>query len=398
MPHMTCENVFGDFQSLLEVILNKHAKQIRQAMTISDTLTDSHGVLGTDFPSCLFDKVKSSYQREQFAKRNFLYVEPEEHLLLSPETSSFQYIPIGKVIENLFEVPALAEHLLQPAEQLRTDPHELRSFREGTALKQVPTNNNESVHNLHVALYTDELGITNPLGPNQKRHKLLVVYFSLLDLHPRYRADLSNIHLTLMAKYQDVEKEGLQKVLDPLLRDLAELRDHGFQVQSSKGSTRVKATVAAVCGDNLSLNKLGGFSCCFSSGRVCRFCMAHKATLADLTREDLCTLRNAATHSKHLSAISVNPALKKLYGVNGPSPMLALENFDITKQLMPDIMHDMFEGGFAVVLHYTLQGLTSDGILTLSDFSKVATFKVGFNDKKIGPKNCRLTSPGTTVP
>ncbi|KAG0414409.1 hypothetical protein HPB47_008432 [Ixodes persulcatus] len=94
-----------------------------------------------------------------------------------------------------------------------------------------------------------------------------------------------------MAKNQDIEKERLQKVLDPLLRDLAELRDHGLQVRSSKGSTRVKATVVA-------------------------------------------------------------------------------ESFDITKQLMPDVMHDMFEGGFAVVLHYTLQGLTSDGILTLSEFGK----------------------------
>ncbi|KAG0439852.1 hypothetical protein HPB47_016507 [Ixodes persulcatus] len=55
--------------------------------------------------------------------------------------------------------------------------------------------------------------------------------------------------------------------------------------------------------------------------------------------------------------------------------MLALESFDITKQLIPDVMHDMFEGGFAVVLHYTLQGVLSDGILTLSDFGKVATFK-----------------------
>lgn len=193
---------------------------------------------------------------------------------------------------------------------------------------------------------------------------------------------MSNIHLTLIAKYQDVEKKGPQKVLDPLLCDLAELRDHGLQVRSSKGSTRVKATVVAVCVDNLSLNKLGGFYCCFSSGRVCQFVMAHKATLADLTREDLCTFRNAATHSKHLSTIYVHPAFRKLNGVNRPSLMLALESFDITKQLKPDITHDMFEGGFANGLHYTVWGLNSDGAMTLSDFGKVATFKVGSNKKK----------------
>lgn len=189
-----------------------------------------------------------------------------------------------------------------------------------------------------------------------------------------------------MVKFLDVEKEGLEEVLQPLLHDLAQLKDHGVQVQSSRGTVTVKATVVGVCGDNLSLHKLGGFSCSFSNGRVCRFCMARKEKLAELTREDLCTLRNSAAHHRQLTAISVNAALKTNYRVNGPSPMLALRDFDVTKQLMPDVMHDMFEGGFAVVLHQVLKGLTSEGTLTLFDFNRVAQFKVGFNDKKNKPE------------
>ncbi|XP_040071459.1 uncharacterized protein LOC115308493 [Ixodes scapularis] len=177
-----------------------------------------------------------------------------------------------------------------------------------------------------------------------------------------------------------------ENVLQPLLQDLAELKSNGLQVRCGEGTMTVKATVAAVCGDNLSLNKLGGFSCCFSSGRVCRFCMATKARLAELTREELCVIRSANRHSIHLSAIAINPSLKKQYGVTGPSPMLSLEDFDVTKQLMPDIMHDMFEGGFAVVLHYVLQGLIQEGTLALSDLEKVAKFKFGFNDRKNKPE------------
>ncbi|CAN8015608.1 unnamed protein product, partial [Ixodes persulcatus] len=149
----------------------------------------------------------------------------------------------------------------------------------------------------------------------------------------------------------------------------------------------MKVTVVGVCGDNLSLNKLGGFSCCFSSGRVCRFCMALKPKLPGLTREQQCSVRNATTHSQHLKTISENPELKKAYGVNGPSAMLALEHFDVTKQLLPDVMHDLFEGGMALVLHHVLQGLVSEGTLVLTDLKKVASFKVGFHDKKNKPED-----------
>ncbi|KAM7313614.1 hypothetical protein ISCGN_003467 [Ixodes scapularis] len=114
--------------------------------------------------------------------------------------------------------------------------------------------------------------------------------------------------------------------------------------------------------------------------------MARKEKLVELTRKDLCTLRNSAAHHRQLSAISVNAALETNYGVSGPYPMIALEAFDVTKKVMPDVMHDMFEGGFAVVLHQVLKGLTSEGTLTLLDFNRVALFKVGFNDKKNKPE------------
>ncbi|EEC15148.1 hypothetical protein IscW_ISCW024671, partial [Ixodes scapularis] len=154
------------------------------------------------------------------------------------------YVPIGKVIKNLLQVPELSKHLLQETEQETTEPQILRCFRDGKAIKEVQTGiHNEPVHMLHILLYTDELGITNPLGAKQKRHKLLVVYFSVLNLHPRYRSELKNIHLTLMAKYQDVEREGLDKLLQPLLHDLNELNNNGLQVQMQGSIVTVKAAV-----------------------------------------------------------------------------------------------------------------------------------------------------------
>ncbi|KAG0434166.1 hypothetical protein HPB47_019311 [Ixodes persulcatus] len=337
---------------------SKYAKQAQQAGEIFGTNDpkDSRRIFGNEFPGCLFEQVKRTYQREQFAIDNLPYVKPEEHSLANPQSFSFQYVPIGKVINNLLQVPELSKHLLQQTEQETTGPQILRCFCDGKAIKEVQTGiHNAPVHMLHILLYTDELGITNPLGAKQKR----LFYFSELNLHPRYRSELKNIHLTLMAKYQDVEREGLDKLLQPLLHDLNELKNNGLQVQMQGSISTVKVAVVGVCGDNLSLNKLGRFSCCFSSGRVCRICMALKPKLPDLTREGLCALRSAATHKQHLTAISVNPALKKMSG-----------------QLMPDLMHDLFEGGLALVLHHVFQGLVSEGTLELADFKKVAAFKM----------------------
>lgn len=38
------------------------------------------------------------------------------------------------------------------------------------------------------------------------------------------------------------------------------------------------------------------------------------------------------------------------YGVNGPSPFSELNYFDVTKAFPPDIMHDLLEGVFPLVL------------------------------------------------
>uniref|UniRef100_A0A0K8RMT0 Uncharacterized protein n=1 Tax=Ixodes ricinus TaxID=34613 RepID=A0A0K8RMT0_IXORI len=150
------KSIFGDFQCLLELVLNKHAKQTQQAhMTCGPNYpTDSHRIFGDEFPQCLFEKVKSSYQREQFAMSHFPFVKPEEHLFANPASLPFQYVPIGQVLNNLLQVPELLEHLLQRTEQgtteaVRHDEVEvLQSFRDGKASKKVP------MHMLHIVLYT----------------------------------------------------------------------------------------------------------------------------------------------------------------------------------------------------------------------------------------------------
>uniref|UniRef100_A0A2R5L642 Uncharacterized protein n=2 Tax=Ornithodoros turicata TaxID=34597 RepID=A0A2R5L642_9ACAR len=134
------------------------------------------------------------------------------------------------------------------------------------------------------------------------------------------------------------------------------------------------------------MHSLGGFTCSFSSGRVCRFCLAKSSELRRLTSESQCIVRDAQNHSAQLEAVHINPDLCSVYGVREMSPLLKLDSFDVTRQLPPDVMHDMFEGTFVFVIHNTLRGLVQDGVLTVDDITRVDMFPYGANDIKNKPE------------
>lgn len=126
-------------------------------------------------------------------------------------------------------------------------------------------------------------------------------------------------------------------------------------------------------GSIISMNHLGSFTCCLSSGRVCRFCMASGRQLPKWPTEKMCQIRIAATHEVHLQAISVNcRANKRLFVVNEASPFLQLPYFDVTRQLLPDLMHDILEGGMVSVLRRVLRSQLSAGLLSRRDVDEVS--------------------------
>lgn len=129
-------------------------------------------------------------------------------------------------------------------------------------------------YTLLLLTYTDELEISNRLGAARGKYKLVCVYFSLLNLHSRYRSQLQSIHLLLLARNVHVQRFGMGEFLEPLIQDITEIDKNGIAILIGGTVQQVRAAIFCFCGDNLSLNHLGGFTCCFNKGRVCRFCLA----------------------------------------------------------------------------------------------------------------------------
>ncbi|XP_064479840.1 uncharacterized protein LOC135393295 [Ornithodoros turicata] len=391
MPHSVASAVFSDCQSMLQNVVQTFAMQVLQALSGADISEDVKILLSCSFLPGIFSGLETHYQRVQFAKSVFPHVAPQE-LKFPDEKASFQYIPIGPLLKCLCEVPQYAAGMFEKGDQEESKQESefvMKSFMDGALYKRCFADfmPEQDQYTLLLLMYTDELEIVNPLGAARGKYKIVCVYFSLLNLHRKYRSQLQSIHLLLLARYVHVQKFGMDEFLKPLIEDLNQIQKHGIPVMIGNTLRMVKAAIYCFCGDNLSLNRLGGFSCCFSGGRFCRFCLASSQNLSVLTTEQSCVVRNMNAHRRHLSGILVNGIVsKRLYGVTGPSPLLKLHQFDVTLQLPPDIMHDILEGSFEQVLKQVLTALISQGMLKFDDLDKISTFPYGFQDKKNKPE------------
>ncbi|KAH9382026.1 hypothetical protein HPB48_011256 [Haemaphysalis longicornis] len=392
LPHSTTEKIFDDFKVTFVDVLRLWALEIQQRIAVApDENTELQTLLACDFIDDVFQGVKSKYQREQFAKAHLPYVKPEEQVLSDGKT--FQYVPIISVLRNLMSSKSFCNSL-DPSMEAAEESPLLRSFCDGLIYEEKVSAllENGSQYTLFLVLYSDEVDVVNPLGSKRGVHKLLVVYFSVLNLHVRYRSQLCTIHVAVVARYKLVQEHGIGALLKPLISDVSTLATDGFVVESSGVNVKVSALVVAISGDNLSMNRLGGFTCCFSKGRPCRYCTAAFPKFASIFHEKDVHVRNAGVHRTHVDSAIVNKPLSTvLYGVTSESPLSSIGYFDVTMQLPPDIMHDLLEGSIPHVLREVLQGLITSKVITVPDLDKVAAFDYGSHDKKNKPEPLEKT-------
>nr|XP_037286457.1 uncharacterized protein LOC119179483 [Rhipicephalus microplus] len=333
LPHTAVEKLFSELRFVFEQLFVAYANEISNAMSTSQPTSILNDLLKCNFVEQIFSGLQSRRKRDKYAEMNFPLVAPKQQII--GQNSKYHYVPLPKLLSVLCNVPDIAAHLTTPEAENHT-PTVYRDFTDGQLYRQHLRSlvSSTTTHTIVLLFYSDEIEIVNPLGAKRGKHKLLAVYCTLLNLHVKYRSQLRNIYLVMIVRYIDVNQYGLKAILQPLVDDLKHLYEHGMSFNLDGMEQRAEVLVFGFCGDNLSLNHLGGFSCCFSSGRVCRFCMVSSKQLADKTSDDVCQARTANRHQLHLQALAVSSLYnKRLYGVNEESPLLELPYFDVTRQL-----------------------------------------------------------------
>ena len=128
---------------------------------------------------------------------------------------TIQYVPILSTIERLFHDEGIVEQIYSFPKRIRND-NKMEDFCDGNLFKNHPIFSTDPLA-LQIIAYYDELELCNPLGTHVKQHKLGLVFFSLGNIHPKYRSSYKAIYLAIAAPSKVIEKHGLNTVLQPLL-------------------------------------------------------------------------------------------------------------------------------------------------------------------------------------
>jgi hypothetical protein len=300
---------------------------------------------------------------------------------LGHDVLQFHYVPILDTIKNYLEQPDVWASCQQP----QVNSPVLNSFTDGSIWTGCECMHHSDFIRIH--LYSDEVEICNPIGSRKTVHKLSTFYFLIGNIETKHWSKLSNIHLALLCKFKNVKTIGYKNLLEPLLNDIKTLETEGIAVELDGVSKRLFGTIVTVSGDNLTSHALGGFQSCFTSGRVCRYCMATKLSLTDTYSEAGCTLRTPEGHVYHVEGIKVDKGLSSVYGVVGASPFSDLTLFNPVTFFPPDVMHDVLEGLMVVNVGVVLNKLVLQKLVSIKQFNdRLRSFKFGSADSdKFGP-------------
>lgn len=337
------------------------------------------------------EHLRTKLGRENEWKSIFTFVSPQTiHLSNQDSSECFEYIPLLETLRAVAAVRNLFEGTEENSSTL------LRDMHDGTYFKQHSIFKNASTQKLlALQLYFDEFELCNPLGSKRGKHKVLAGYLTILNLPPKCRSKLTDKYLVLLAKTSTVSKFTLHKILEPLVNDICQLETNGIDLNGEI----VKGSLLLVSGDNLSSHQLGGFRECFSSGRICRFCLASKGEINEKWHERDFIIRTKQMHAHHVQLTKQDPSLSNAYGITGESCLSPLHSFDVTKGLPPDVMHDLFEGVIPLVMKCVIRHLISNRVFTLDQLNdRLAAFAFQGADKKSKiPPLSRQAVFGTSV-
>ena len=305
---------------------------------------------------------------------------------------TIQYVPILSTIEKLFQDKGIVDQIYSFPKRIRSDNR--MKFCDGNLYKNHPIFSTDPLA-LQIIAYYDELELCNPLGTHIKQHKLGLVFFSLGNIHPKYRSPFKAIYLAIAAPSKVVERHGLNTILQPFINDLNKLSSTGIEVTVNGIQRQFKGALLTFLADNLGSNELGGFKLSFSfSFRYCRTCMVPREDAA--SSYDACSF-NLVPMLITLITVALLRTLKILfYGHIIPLLlgsihvqacwMSNITPYLINGELPHDIMHDIMEGAAPTEIKLLFSHCFASKYFTLNDYNKLLlnfNFGYSYNDKPL---------------
>ena len=254
-------------------------------------------------------------------------------------------------------------------------------FADGTFVQSLSVDSNW----LQIIGYYDELETTNPLGSNTKKYKLGFVFYTLGNLHPKFRSTHTSIYLSTVANYTIVETHGISKVLQPFVDELNQLAQVGI---ISHGRVH-KGGLIAFLGDNLASHTVGGYKQSMSfATHFLRSCMATKEeSIQHFVAEEF-EKRTPEQYEEMCAKIAADSTgrLSVEYGINERSILNDVAGFSVVGGLCHDAFHDLLEGAVNYELRLLLEHVFTCGYISLNQLNdRLKSFNCGYTETDSKP-------------
>lgn len=273
--------------------------------------------------------------------QTFVYNEQRGQLSLKVVNDSFQFVSISQTLKTLLADPFYFDIVTN---LVPTKPGFYTCYQDGSKFKdQIRLINEPKTVLLHLQLYLDGLGVTNPIGNAATANNCTFFYFSILNLPPQFNAKLENVFLVASCYTADFKTAaGREAVLSVIYDELKLLETNGFQVCIPlKGNFTVYVVLGHVTGDNLALNQILGLIESFSHDYCCPLCYATRDEMQTLFKESCFQLRNPTDYSSDVSNLQTSQDVH-VRGVKQPCILNNLDNWKVMDNWINDSMHTVY--------------------------------------------------------
>ena len=369
-------------------------------------------------------ELDTDHKRNKFIRDNFKYTSPHEIVLNQDEIKRgaakdvFHYVPITETFKHLVEDETFTDVLEKVREEGKTQTDVIKDIKDGAVYKQIEFFKRNPTAFVGI-FYSDALEIVNPLGAARGKHKVVQIFWTLADIPRTQRSKIDRLQLAMILKEKLIKKYGYSVIYKIMMNDLKKLEE-GVLVQNPVPRI-VKCGVLVHSGDNLELHTLGGYSTCFSSKDICRFCHIQHGDLRshihDFDGEDthkywnvdeydrICDKieENAETTPESLDSVPITDLEEHLfdeceepsdgedvdtstddtdeddddttdsnetYGLRERCPFNELQSFHAVYGFPPDLLHDVFEGVISQDLCGIIKILAHKSWFTIKEYNQ----------------------------
>lgn len=287
--------------------------------------------------------MRTTYSRTQCFKDVFKYVEPKKVFLGNDKNRMERfvyYVPMLNSLKSMLTscfwqglMSVNPNHISKT--DVLSDCCDGKVFMSNTFFQKNP-------NCLKLVLYQDAFEVMNPFGSAKKKHKVLAVYFSLLNIPPHSRLNPDHMQLVLLCREKDFKEFGHDKAFSELLTDLKILEENGITIVDK---SVVKGALYSIAGDNLGSHCIGGFTENFSSSEYfCRYCLLTRTEFQGADPAICGPQWTPETYRSATGQLEIEN-VPEVQGIKFRSVFNSLQNFYVCTPGMPQCLgHDIFEG------------------------------------------------------